>query len=670
YISNLPAGWHYVEITDQNACTRIDSVLLTEPSELIASLPDSIWLNCFGDSNGASSVTVTGGSPGYTVSWINQSGNTVGNGFVIQWLAAGTYYALVSDSHSCAATDSIVIAQPDQLILALDAISPLCHNGNDGTAFADVHGGIAPYQYLWNPVQPDNDTINNLTAGIYALTITDFNNCTLTGSVSLTNPPQIHYETTATPVDCSAHMGSALINVNGGIPPYQYLWSNGTQSHIATNLPGGVYSVIASDSHGCQVYDTLEIEIIGSVSAIITQLNQIRCYGDFTAVLEAASNGHSPFEYNWSYQNFTNPVIDNLPAGTYSLSVTDAWGCSGSANYTISEPGAIVADFIVTDALCKYQSNGSAQVIVSGGTPGYDLFWSHNGSTANVVGSLTAGTYHVQITDRNDCVLNASVQVEEPDSVVSASVITRDISCYMSNDGEARALGLGGTPPYVYQWEGPGGYILNQSFTSDNLIPGVYILRIYDAHQCFHSQEVIIFEPEPIYVGIAASSGPSCHGHTDGYIVLDDIQGGTPPYDIFISNGINAWEQQLTEIDSIPAGLYRIDVVDSHHCHHEGEALTVELNESYVDCLQVPAAFSPNGDGFNDTWQISNIYMFPKILIQVYNRWGQLMWEAGSNDPPWDGTYNGTPVPVAPYMYYIDLNNNSTPYYGTVTIIR
>jgi len=330
----------------------------------------------------------------------------------------------------------------------------------------------------------------------------------------------------------------------------------------------------------------------------------------------------------------------------------------------------MVADFITTDVLCKFGSTGTARVVVSQGTPNYTYFWMHNGNTTTSVSNLSAGTYSLQVTDNNSCTILASVIINEPDSVLSSIVISQNSTCNNSNDGQAGALGIGGTPPYSYVWEAPNGSTINQAITGNNLIPGMYYLTVTDNNLCVYSTSALITEPAPIYIDIAASGGPSCYGNTDGYILLEDITGGTPPYRVFISSSSINWEQDVILIDSIPAGIYRIDVVDNNNCHHVGDALVVVLNDSEIDCLQIPAAFSPNSDGSNDTWEISHVEMFPRILIQVYNRWGQLLYEAGYNDEFWDGTYNGAPVPTGPYLYYIDLNNNTDPITSTVTIIR
>jgi gliding motility-associated-like protein len=157
----------------------------------------------------------------------------------------------------------------------------------------------------------------------------------------------------------------------------------------------------------------------------------------------------------------------------------------------------------------------------------------------------------------------------------------------------------------------------------------------------------------------------------DGWIELDSITGGTPPYNLLLNGGGIAWTQQNIYIDSIPSGLYSISVYDANHCLQNNDIIILTLDESDEDCIRIPAAFSPNGDGFNDLWQIDHLELYRRVLIQIYNRWGQLLYEAGWNDELWDGKYNGNPVPTGAYIYYINLGTNSKkPLTGTVTIIR
>ncbi|HQP04007.1 MAG TPA: gliding motility-associated C-terminal domain-containing protein, partial [Bacteroidales bacterium] len=668
--NQLAAGWHYITVSDENNCILEDSILLTEPALLTTNLIDTISLNCFGDENGSAAISIGGGTPNYNVTWNNSMGSQIGTGLVVMNLTAGKFYVQVIDSHNCTTIDSIQVIQPDNLIANLSRTNPKCFGSSDGKIWATVTGGTSPYNFEWSVSSIDSDTLFNLPAGHYTVTISDNHNCHAEAEIELVNPPQLSSEMATTDVDCSDHMGSAQVTVNGGTPPYQYLWSNSATGYYINNIAGGEYQVTITDFNGCTLIDDATVEISGSIGVTISQLFQIRCYGDATAVLSAVSNGHQPIEYIWSEGNYTTQIVENLPVGTYTVTVTDSWGCTGTDEIQVNQPQQMVVDFVTTDVLCKFGSTGTARAIVSQGTPGYTYFWMHSGNTSNNVSGLSAGTYTLQITDNNSCTILASVMIHEPDSALSAVVISQNSTCNNSNDGQAGALGTGGTAPYSYIWEAPNGSTIGTSFTGNNLIPGMYYLTVTDNNNCVYSTSTLITEPSPIYIDIAASGGPSCYGNTDGYILLEEITGGTPPYHVFISSGSINWEQEVILIDSIPAGVYRIDVVDNNNCHNVGDALLVVLNDSEIDCLQIPAAFSPNSDGSNDTWEITHVEMFPRILIQVYNRWGQLLYEAGYNDEYWDGTYNGAPVPTGPYLYYIDLNNNTDPITGTVTIIR
>jgi len=172
-------------------------------------------------------------------------------------------------------------------------------------------------------------------------------------------------------------------------------------------------------------------------------------------------------------------------------------------------------------------------------------------------------------------------------------------------------------------------------------------------------------------VNIAGYGSPTCQGMEDGWIEIDSIIGGFPPYTIHINGTGLSWSQQNTYLDSLPAGIYQISIRDANNCPQNNEILLLTLDESEEDCIRVPAAFSPNGDGFNDVWQIDNLQLFRRCLVQVYNRWGQLLYEGSWDDEFWDGTYNGNPVPTGAYIYYINLfSGERKPLTGTVTIIR
>ncbi|HXK80769.1 MAG TPA: gliding motility-associated C-terminal domain-containing protein [Bacteroidales bacterium] len=671
YSNNLGAGWHYFEIIDNSGCNIIDSIELIEPTEISINLIDTVFLNCHGDSNGAAAASVSGGTPDYQYEWYNSSIDLWSDQLSATGLPADTYTFIVTDNNNCVASDTLIVAQPEALTSIMGGSNPLCYQSSDGIVWITPGGGTSPYSFEWSIQNSiNNDTIYNLTAGEYTVTVTDDNNCVIEDSVTLENPDELIISVSSTSVICNEQMGRANVSVTGGTPDYTYAWSNNNTDPIISELSGGIYYVTVKDANQCSAEASVEVEIEGNISASITQQTDILCYGDKTAILTSSSDGNSPFLYNWEPVGSSNQTISELGSGTYSLTITDSWGCQGIDSFSITEPPQIQIFFSTSDVDCKFAATGSARALVSGGTGSYTYYWAHNGENSIEANNLSAGNYMLQITDENSCVVTQTVTINEPDSALNATIITHNAKCYGSNDGQARALGIGGTAPYTYTWETPIGGTINQQETEDNLFPGNYYLTVIDNNSCTYSTQAFIYEPEPLIISIMESEGPSCMGHTDGYIQLDTIYGGTPPYSIYISGNQTNWEQEINLIDSIPAGVYRIDVVDANNCHHQGDALTIAINDSEIDCLQIPGAFSPNGDGYNDTWQISNIDMFPRILIQVYNRWGQLLYEASISDDFWDGTFNHSPVPAGTYLYRINLHNDTEPRLGTVTIIR
>jgi gliding motility-associated-like protein len=227
-------------------------------------------------------------------------------------------------------------------------------------------------------------------------------------------------------------------------------------------------------------------------------------------------------------------------------------------------------------------------------------------------------------------------------------------------DASINSFANGGTPPYFYNWNLHGLYLTDP--TIRNLDKGTYSLTITDNNNCKSDTNVII--TEPLQLGSFFITGnPTCDGNYDGYIQMS-VYGGTVPYSYFFYDDIPV----SYIIDSLYEGEYFVIVKDSNNC--EFTAGPIVLIDDDVDCLHFPVAFSPNGDGYNDEWFIENIQLYPKSVIQIYNRWGQLLYEEKGIDGYWDGNYNGNPVPTGVYIYMIILNNDEKTRTGTLTLIR
>ncbi|MFO7789972.1 MAG: gliding motility-associated C-terminal domain-containing protein, partial [Bacteroidales bacterium] len=212
---------------------------------------------------------------------------------------------------------------------------------------------------------------------------------------------------------------------------------------------------------------------------------------------------------------------------------------------------------------------------------------------------------------------------------------------------------------YEYKWTFNGLDSHNKEIS--NLGEGQYNLYIEDIKGCTYDTCLIITQPPPIIVDYTYER-PSCIGNDDGYIEFE-VAGGNPPY----SYNSNIATQNLPYFEGLHEGNYQFTITDNNGCKEE--ISTISLIDNPVDCIQIPDAFTPNGDNVNDTWIIENIEMFPDHIVQVFNRWGQEIYFKRYGDEPWDGTFKGKKVPTGPYLYIVDLNDGSEPRNGTVTVI-
>ena len=224
------------------------------------------------------------------------------------------------------------------------------------------------------------------------------------------------------------------------------------------------------------------------------------------------------------------------------------------------------------------------------------------------------------------------------------------------NDGYIETFVSGGVSPYVYDWSNGGS-----DYSIDSLYSGNYSLVVYDFNKCSDSLIFIISEPTQLYLNTSSVSS-SCEGASDGYIDID-VYGGVSPYIFLWSNNENT-----EDLYNIITGSYYVLVTDNNNCL-VSDSIYVGFNDNN-SCFFVPTGFTPNGDGIHDNWVIDGVFDYPNMIVKVYNRWGQLMFVSQGDYDPWDGTFEGSNLPIATYYYIIDFNNGEEPIKGNVTIKR
>ncbi len=419
--SGLAAGAYIVTVTDTNGCTTSDSITINPTATAVVVAIDTIspMLTCYGDNNGFASVSASGGLPGYTYTW-----NTIPpqSGPSIDSLFGGTYTVTVTDSVGCTGIDSVTITEPPAFILTGSSVPATC-NASDGSVSISAVGGTPfgfGYHYLWTLLADTNTTVTNLPAGIYPVTVTDANGCVEQLNVTLSNaaiPAPNAFSIQS--VSCNGDTnGIAVVQSQGGTPPFTYLWNNPQASTTDTvyNLAPGIYIVRIEDSLGCIAFDTVQIQEPALFSITVFSSNA-NCAGDSSGIASAqlVTGGTQPYTYAWSPYGGTAATATGLAAGNYSVVVSDIRGCSDSAQVQIGEPPAIVVTVnSVVQPSCFGSNDGSIDISVSGGIGNFSYFWNPGGATTQDLNNIDAGIYIVTITDNFICSVPFSVNVNQP----------------------------------------------------------------------------------------------------------------------------------------------------------------------------------------------------------------------------------------------------------------
>lgn len=435
-ITGLPAGNYAYElvVTDANQCSFFTDVVLTEPASALSTtfaLSDHNGSNvsCAGSNDGSIDASIAGGSPSYNFTWTGPTG-TISSTEDISGLAAGDYTFTVVDTNGCVLVSTVTLMAPEPVSISLLAATQpsgtniSCNGINDGSINPTIAGGTAPYTLTWtgpNGFTASTEQINGLYAGAYCLQIEDANGCATQTCITLSEPAPLAATATTTTADCGSNTGGVDLSVTGGSAPYQYTWSNGATSQDLSNSAPATYSVTVVDANGCTT--ELSATILGTPGTSITgTIIDNLCNGASDGAIDVEmTSGTAPFSYAWS-NGGTSQDLSQLSAGSYTLTVSDANGCTASDTWTVQESAAITVDTTLSAYDGGYNvsengaSDGSAMLNIAGGTAPYTVVWS-NGSTGPALNGISAGSYTATITDANGCTVRTTITIKQPEDV-------------------------------------------------------------------------------------------------------------------------------------------------------------------------------------------------------------------------------------------------------------
>ena len=626
-ITNLYAGYYTLDVTDNLGCVGDTSINIANlsASPRIIPLPvlPNIHVSCPGGNDGTARIYVRDGiTPPYTYWVIRNDTDTLFSGVfsgnydtgnpstyrICTGLMAGQYKLVIQDINGCETYRAAELKEPAPIMILFDVSNfngsnISCRGYNDGSASANVTGGNGNYTYFWYPatgsltVSNNSSLLDSIPAGKYYLRITDLLGCIKIDSVTLIDPPGMvlagnevsqsndgNYQ-----ISCyGASDGYIRLNITGGSGNYTYLWI-GPDGYSATTedisgLKAGNYTCTVTDINGCILMPQPSFSLIQPNLLAITSIKSlstdgsynISCYGG-TGSIDITVTGGSigSYSYVWSTSDGGGIVAgqqdqNSLRAGTYHLVVTDANGCIAATDINLTQPPALITELIPTHITCQFSgfNNGSVNLNASGGIGPYSYIWS-TGATTQDISGLTEGFYSVTVTDANGCQKTDSVRVNLPPPLTYTQVLSEyngfNISCFGNTDGSIQINPTSGTPPYVFSWQGAGGFAASTQNIS-GLSAGNYSLLITDSNLCTVQDTIILTEPGKLSMAITSSlsftgeHNIDCAGGKTGSIEIEAIN-NAGPVDYLWADGVVGNLRT-----GLMAGEYKIVITDSNGC--------------------------------------------------------------------------------------------------------
>ena len=677
--TNIASGNYSVAVANVHGCFSIIDEDVEQSTQLTATTNTTAVL-CFNGTDGSASVIANNATPGYTYLWNDANAQTTASATN---LSSGTYLVTITDANGCNITESVNVNQPNNSLSSTTLnTNALCFGSADGTGEISVTGGTLPYIYAWSNTQ-NTASINGLVANTYNILVTDANNCTINDSITITEPTEITSSYTSTSLGCAeSNNGNINLSVTGGTPAYSYLWNTGANTQTIQDIGGDVYSVTITDNNLCTyIHSSIVITEPDPVIASVTQETTI-CLTSSTEILCSALGGNSPYTYAWNTGS-TGTSINVAPTDTttYSIIVTDANGCSSQITLsTVNVRKAITATAFSDKIEVCPGDPVQVNVNAEGGNNNY-YYTLENGQI--VTNSFTiypneSNSYF--ITVRDDCgsptaVAKIDIDVLPPPSLSFIADITQGCQplavsfTELSDDdgqtfnwdfGDNNSSNMGSEKQPIHLYENDGNYNVSLEVTSiDGCKSTQHMNNLITVYKNPYSKfsannnNASVIKPEIIFnnMSVGATNYYWDFGDGNTYIGTESIH----TYPNYSNN-------------------YTVTLVaeSSQGCSDTSYSL-VYIND--ISTLYAPTAFTPDGDGINDEWNIVGTGIdLDYVRINIYNRWGELIFETKNLEKGWNGiAKDNKPAAIGSYYWliiYKDTNGVEYEKSGTVTIIK
>ncbi|MEW5845412.1 MAG: gliding motility-associated C-terminal domain-containing protein [Bacteroidota bacterium] len=736
--TGLGTGTYKVRVSDVNGCNVETGDLVISGVNIDITSSD---VSCFGLSDGLITITITGGFPPFTVLCTRLSDMTPvpvndlgGNIFTVENISAGSYLISITDNISTVFPNRQVdIVEPAQLNAAFVSLeNPLCNGQASGSVTFDITGGTPVYTITWAGGTSIGNVATGVAVGSYTdFTITDSHGCStvLSDVPPMVEPSAIQLvELVQFDPTCNGQaIGAINVTASGGTGTLTYSISgtlaSSNTSGVFENLPAGVYDIAVTDDNGCSAnFDPpLRVTLSEPPAIIITGLtpaDSLACPNDPSGYVRVQVNGGQPdYTFLWS-NGQTTMDLENIVVGKYWIKVTDALNCSVTDTFEVKGPAMLKLSANIQDAYCR-EINGldKGRITIESKTGGTGNFseltfeWLGLGDTDNELANITSGNYTLRVTDTKGCVYDTTFFVGIENRYNFKAIAGNDTTVCFNNPVTLVGSVSGGDPDlaFLYYWnELPSntqvqeGNNLSVSLTESKS----YVLRVYNSGtpQCIEKDTINLnVLPEiglhvPLYISAVQDTVISILMGKEYNIdvITKSVDYATTfewkPAEMFSPS--DSWNSQIlftqdikNQIpqnrivkiqDPITKRINEYILVDVIAKTEAGCTDSIRLYTKVVDDLAFGNVFSPNGDGINDVWRVPKSYLFPDLSIEIFNRWGSLVWSATGDKAAkgWDGkSNNGKELPIGTYYYVIKFNieaqgANWKPITGSVTIVK
>jgi gliding motility-associated-like protein len=679
----LSADTFICNVTDANGCTVIDSVIINQPPAFLINVNSITNLRCYGDNNGAISVTASGSSTSYTYSWTPAS---IGSGPDVNNLSSGSYTLSVTDNEGCVQTADYFISQPDSFNV-VSTINPSTCSIPNASISINVTGASPPFNYQWNDPNLQTTNIANglIAPANYSCLITDSNGCTKLFSAYPTDIPAPSIDSIiATDVRCFGGQDGTLTvyaQVSSGGGNLSYQWLNSSNVIIGNGafqggLSAGLYSMIVTDGNGCTISDTGNVVESASLSLTVSQ-NQTACNGETIGIYANVNNGTPPYTYSWTGagSGLAGPGIHNLlftntttnpETQTFSVSVTDANNCPAvTEEFSITVLPKI--SIIVNDNNVCFGQNVTLTASASGGDGApYEFSWVTNppqtqtGSSSTIsipVLSMNPQSYNLLVSD--GCSTSEMTIVEVipnpiPDATINA--INKEgcedlVVQFLGNAG----VGVTGIN---YEWNfGDGSIGFGENtlhiYSVDSLLSDTFDVQLIVTSNfgckdtAVYNDYIIVF---PLPIITLLSNSPVCEGDT---VVVSATTANVTSYSWSGPNGYTSGNQNLIlqNASFSASGNYILTVVDNNNC----------LN---TDSTSITISTSPIADAGQE------VEICPGDEITLTASGGTTYYWTPLNNITGANTFNPLVKPDQSQTYTVVVtDNNGCSDFDTVTVL-